>query len=113
MGPSEKLVDGFISGVAGFVIVYILPNILPIFYQLNSPWYLPILYALFVLAALIGEVVNGVVGSFAYLIGFIFGAWAVHDWTAIGLVLLLSLGILYLKMRSDRSDDLTDVFAPI
>lgn len=97
MNAIVAFVDGVVSAVLGYVVAAIVPSFLTVFYALNSPWYVPVLYVAFIVIALAAEVINMVVGSVAYSVGFLYGSYVVGDWLAFGLVLTLTVVVLYIK----------------
>jgi hypothetical protein len=101
LDPITAFVDGIMSAVGGYAIAAIVPAFLTVFYALHSPWYVPALFIVFVIAAVIGEIVNGVTGSFGYAAGFLYGAYSVQDWIALVGVAILSAILLYFRLSSN------------
>src|ERR1700733_1320944 len=89
--------DGLVSAIIGYVVAVLVEAFVATFVALNTPWYFIVLYIVIVLIALAAEVVNHVVGSFTYAVGFLYGAYLVHDWVAFALVLILTILVVYLK----------------
>ena len=99
MNPAAAAADGLVSAIVGFVIAAIVPAFLMVFYASNSPWYIPVLYLVFIAATVAVEVINQVIGSFAYAAGFLYGAYLLQDWLAFGGVLILSAFVIYLRYK--------------
>lgn len=97
LNPVAAAVDGLVSAIMGYVIVAMVPPLLTVFYALNSPWYVPALFVVFVLAIIIGEFANGVLGSFGFAVGFLYGAYALQDWIAFVGALALSFVVIYFR----------------
>lgn len=100
MDPIAAAVDGLVSAVIGYAVAAMVPAFLTVFYSLNSPWYIPALYVVFVVATIAAEAINQVAGSLAYAAGFLYGAYLLHDWVAFGGVLVLSVIVLYFRYRN-------------
>ncbi len=97
MNPIAAAIDGLVSAVMGYAVAAIIPALLIVFYALNSPWYIPVLYVIFVIATVAGEAINEVTGSLAYAAGFLYGAYLLQDWVAFGGVFLLSIVVFYFR----------------
>ena len=99
MDPVASAFDGLVSAIVGYVVAVMVPAFLTVFYALNSPWYIPVLYLVFVVIAVAAEMINEVVGSLAYAVGFLYGAYILQDWWAFGGVLLLSIVVIYFRYK--------------
>jgi hypothetical protein len=95
--PIALFVDGLVSAVLGYVIATLVHAFVGTLETLGTPWYFVLLYIVVVGVAVAAEVINHVVGSFSYAAGFLYGAYLIHDWLSFGLVLALTILVIYAK----------------
>jgi len=95
--PIALFVDGLVSAIIGYVVATLVHAFVGTFEALNTPWYFIVLYVAVVVISIAGEIINHVVGSFFYAAGFLYGAYLIQDWVSFGLVLILTILVIYAK----------------